>query len=119
MKNHKQLLADFYLELLAIPLDNRFRLLNQNLYSSVLFSLARELDEGRDIVQRIFERMVEEDKEWKMRHDNPACYECPKGKNKLHTWSSIIENEINRVGAICLHCNIILTKSQADDVWKE
>lgn len=32
-----------------------------------------------------------------MRKDNPACYECPKGRNKLHTW---------KIGAdqiACLH----------------
>lgn len=62
MKNHKQLLADFYLALLAIPFQDRFRLLNQNLYASVLFSLARELGEDREAVQRIFEKMVLEDK---------------------------------------------------------
>lgn len=61
MKNHKQLLADFYLALLAIPFQDRFRLLNQNLYASVLFSLARELGEDREAVQRIFEKMVSED----------------------------------------------------------
>lgn len=62
MKNHKHLIADFYLELLAIPLDDRFRLLNRNLYDSVLWSLARELNEDRATVQRIFEAMIMEDK---------------------------------------------------------
>lgn len=62
MKNHKHLIADFYLELLAIPLDNKFRLLNQNLYASVLFSLAMELGEDKEVVRRIFEAMAVEDK---------------------------------------------------------
>lgn len=62
MKNHKQLLMDFYLELLAIsPLD-RFRALNQDLYGQVLHTLAKELNEEPQIIQSIFERMIQEDK---------------------------------------------------------
>lgn len=62
MKNHKQLLADFYLELLAIPVNNRFRILSQPLYATVLTTLAAELGEDAETVQRIFERMAQEDK---------------------------------------------------------
>lgn len=51
-----------------------------------------------------------------MKLDNPACYECPKGKNKLHTWSPIIQDG-ERDGAICLNCSLILTESQAAKVW--
>ena len=62
MKNHKQLLMDFYLELLAIsPLD-RFRALNPSLYGVVLHTLAKELNEEAETIQTIFERMVQEDK---------------------------------------------------------
>jgi len=63
MKNHKQLLMDFYLNLLAIsPLD-RFRGLNQDLYGQVLHTLSKELNENPVIVKEIFERMVTEDHE--------------------------------------------------------
>ncbi len=61
MKNHKQLLADFYLALLGIPLEDRFRILNQNLYGAVRNAIAQELGEDDEIVQRIFERMAAED----------------------------------------------------------
>ncbi len=61
MKNNKQLLADFYLALLGIPIEDRFRILNQNLYGVVRSTLAKELGEDDEIIQRIFERMVEED----------------------------------------------------------
>lgn len=62
MKNHKQMLADFYLELLAISPMNKFRYSNQPLYGIVREALAAELDEDAETVQRIFERMAQEDK---------------------------------------------------------
>lgn len=49
---------------------------------------------------------------------NPACYECPKGSSNLHTWSPIIENDIRRVGALCLNCKLVLTATQADEVFE-
>ncbi len=61
MKNRKQLLADFYLELLAIPVNtptNNFA----NLRDAVLVALCNELDSDIITVQRIFERMAQEDK---------------------------------------------------------
>jgi hypothetical protein len=61
MKNHKQLLADFYLNLLAIP-HNAFRIHNQDLYAAVLAALSWELDSDPEVVQGIFERMASEDK---------------------------------------------------------
>lgn len=61
MKNHKHLIADFYLELLAIPLDDKFRRSNQSLYIIILLSLARELEQDEETVQRIFEAMAMED----------------------------------------------------------
>lgn len=60
MKNHKQLLADFYLALLSIPM-NEFRITNQKLYATVREVLAYELDSDNETIQRIFERMAEED----------------------------------------------------------
>ncbi len=61
MKNRKQLLADFYLELLAIPVTDRFRLLNDYLYAAVRDALTYELSSDPETVQRIFERMAAED----------------------------------------------------------
>ena len=55
MKNRKQLLADFYLELLAIKGCEDLKL-------AVLKELSYELCEETEVVQRIFERMAEEDK---------------------------------------------------------
>ena len=63
MKNHKQLLADFYLELLAVHPAHPFRLLNQRLYAEVATALAKELHEDKEAVQRIFEKMALEDKQ--------------------------------------------------------
>ena len=59
--NHKQMLADFYLKLLSIPIDNPFRYNNQPLYAAVLDAVALELNEKYETVQRIFERMAQED----------------------------------------------------------
>lgn len=61
MKNHKQLLADFYLSLLAIPAVDPFQLLNQRLYDEVLTALAKQLNEDKSSVKRIFEKMALED----------------------------------------------------------
>lgn len=60
MKNHKQLLADFYLELLAIPSTDKFRL-HQDLYAIIRYCLADELGEDEETIQNIFERMAAED----------------------------------------------------------
>jgi len=62
MKNRKQLLADFYLELLAVPYNSPFRIKHLALYSEVRNAMARELCETEEVVQTIFERMAEEDK---------------------------------------------------------
>lgn len=63
MRNKKQLLADFYLELLSVdPATSLFRMMNQKLYASVREALARELCEDEETVQRIFERMAMEDR---------------------------------------------------------
>lgn len=59
MKNRKQLLADFYLDLLALPLCDLS--LNQKLYSVVREALAKELDTDEDTIRRIFTRMAAED----------------------------------------------------------
>jgi len=60
--NHKQLLADFYLKLLAIPATDIFRLTHQALYAEVRTVLAIELDSDAETVQNMFERMASEDK---------------------------------------------------------
>ncbi len=62
MKNHKQLLADFYLALLAIPFQDKFRIKHQQLYASVKEALSVELDEESEAIQRIFSNMAVEDK---------------------------------------------------------
>ena len=61
MKNHKSLLADFYLNLLAIPANDIFRITHQSLYATVRSSLAIELECDAETVQNIFERMASED----------------------------------------------------------
>ena len=61
MKNHKQLLMDFYLNLLALPHDV-FRIRNQELYSKVRDAIAMELRSDPETVQNIFERMASEDR---------------------------------------------------------
>ncbi len=62
MKNRKQLLADFYLELLAIPLHDPFRTKHMHLYAGIRHSIAKELESDSDTVERIFTRMAVEDK---------------------------------------------------------
>lgn len=52
---------DFYLNILSISATERFRALNQPLYSIVLHVLAKELDSDPETVQNIFERMTRED----------------------------------------------------------
>jgi hypothetical protein len=61
MNNHKTLLADFYLRLLSIPVNDIFRITNQSLYAHVLSALAIELESDAETVQNIFERMASED----------------------------------------------------------
>lgn len=61
MRNHKQLLADFYLDLLAIPPTDIFRITHQSLYSQVNQALAIELYSDNQTIQDIFERMASED----------------------------------------------------------
>lgn len=60
MKNRKQLLADFYLELLAIQYEPSFNL--AWLINHVKTALAKELETEEYTVQNIFERMASEDK---------------------------------------------------------
>lgn len=62
MKNHKQLLMDFYLALLNVPHHAKFRTDHMHLYAGLRHSLAKELGETEETVQRIFERMAAEDK---------------------------------------------------------
>jgi hypothetical protein len=55
-----QLIADFYLKLLALPY-NKFRHENQILYATVRETLASQLGEDSETIQNIFERMAAED----------------------------------------------------------
>lgn len=59
MKRH--ILADFYLELLREPPTSLFRLQHQHLYAVVRDTIAVEIGENNETVQRIFERMAVED----------------------------------------------------------
>lgn len=62
-----------------------------------------------------------------MRMENPACYECPKGKDGLHTWKKVPVGE--RVGgkvvlgdewrACCTKCHLVLDREFSDDVYRE
>lgn len=62
MKNNpKHLLMDFYLNLLALPIDSKFRLYNQNLYAYIRDILAEQLSTDPETIQNIFERMAKED----------------------------------------------------------
>ena len=60
MKNRKQLLADFYLDLLAIQ-DEKWRQNNHMLYIFIRDTLADELECSGDVIEDIFERMAAED----------------------------------------------------------
>jgi len=60
MRNRKQILADFYLELLAIPMG-KFRIQHQALYAQVRSALADELECDEQTIQDIFEAMARED----------------------------------------------------------
>ena len=59
VKNHKQLLADFYLELFNWSTERDFKY--YWLMSDVRDALASELKEEPETIQRIFERMAAED----------------------------------------------------------
>ncbi len=50
----------------------------------------------------------------KMNKDNPACYECPKTKSRLHHWTRRDDKT-----AYCIKCDTELTEEQADDVWMD
>jgi len=52
--------------------------------------------------------------------DNPACYECPKGKNKLHTWQIHRTPDGKTVlGANCINCDLYLNVNQTLDMMDE
>lgn len=48
-----------------------------------------------------------------MDRDNPAVYECRRGRGKVHSW----ERNADRT-ATCQNCRLTLTAAQADDVWQ-
>jgi hypothetical protein len=47
-----------------------------------------------------------------MNKDNPACYECPEHKSKMHHWLRRDDKT-----AYCLKCNLELTVEQAEDCF--
>lgn len=49
-----------------------------------------------------------------MRKDNPAIFQCPKGKSKLHTWKRLDDGR-----AQCQNCKLVLNKVDADDTFRE
>lgn len=61
-RTRKQLLADFYLDLLAIPAHDAFRTTHMHLYAGLRHSLAKELGSDEETVQNIFESMASEDR---------------------------------------------------------
>lgn len=61
MKNRKQLLADFYLELLKLPHDE-WRARHNAIYAEIRYALSDELQCDQETLQNIFERMAKEDK---------------------------------------------------------
>lgn len=49
----------------------------------------------------------------KMRRDNPAIFECPKGSGGIHNWK---RNPQTR-RAICQHCGLELNQKDAAEVY--
>lgn len=49
-----------------------------------------------------------------MNKNNPAIYECKKGKNKLHTWKLTCRHT-----ARCLECGLYLNKEQTTEVFMD
>lgn len=47
-----------------------------------------------------------------MRPTNPAVYECPRGKNGLHTWRRREDGT-----AVCRDCATVLNKADANDCF--
>jgi hypothetical protein len=47
-----------------------------------------------------------------MRPSNPACYECPKGKSRLHTWKRLPD-----LTAVCVECKQVLNKNDAAECF--
>lgn len=48
-----------------------------------------------------------------MQPSNPACYECPKGKNGLHTWYLMNNGIIAR----CSECKLTLNEQHTLEVY--
>jgi hypothetical protein len=46
-----------------------------------------------------------------MRKDNPACYECPRARSRLHWW-------LRKAGTnqlVCEECRLVLSQEDSDD----
>lgn len=50
-----------------------------------------------------------------MRKDNPACYECPQGRNGIHTWR---RNPQTR-RATCDDCGLELNNEDSADCFND
>lgn len=50
-----------------------------------------------------------------MRKDNPACYECPTGRDGLHWW----RRDKITMQATCAHCKLTLTKQDTAEVYHD
>lgn len=50
-----------------------------------------------------------------MRPSNPACYECPKGKNGLHHWRKSVDGKM----AMCIRCGLELNEADTADCYHD
>lgn len=48
-----------------------------------------------------------------MRKDNPACFECPRGRDGLHWW----KRDETTMQATCQCCRLTLTKQDTAEVY--
>lgn len=54
-----------------------------------------------------------------MSPNNPACYECPKGKNKLHWWQKHKTPDGTLLGANCINCDLFINRQFAIEVYTD
>lgn len=50
-----------------------------------------------------------------MRRDNPACYECPRGRSGLHTW----QRKGGDKTAHCVECGLKLNERDTAEVFED
>lgn len=49
-----------------------------------------------------------------MRKNNPACYECKKDRNGIHTWKRLPTRR-----AICVRCELEINQEDAAEVFND